>query len=267
MDEIEARTGQNDARRGIRRVWLVRHGATRWNSEQRFCGHQDIPLSTSGRAQARWLARRLQAEPIAAIYSSDLARACETAQIIACVRHGQELPINLSAAWRELSFGAWEGLTYAQIAQRFAQQLDFFSDPLHHAPPGGESYLHLVERVHAAFTEIVWADLTAEDAAGGGNIVIVSHGGALRALICSILEMPLNRQWQLCLDPGSLSALDLLPPGDATAPLATLALLNAQRPARRRHSAGPAAHVAQIPEVAPLILNSVEPSEGAIRDV
>jgi alpha-ribazole phosphatase len=267
MDETDERTGQSDTQRGIRRVWLVRHGVTRWNREQRLCGHQDIPLSPSGRAQARWLARRLQAEPIAAIYSSDLARARETAEIIARARSGQELSINLSAAWRELSFGAWEGLTYAQIAQRFAGQLDFFTDPLHHAPPGGESYLHLVERVQAAFAEIAQADLSAKDAAQEGNIVIVSHGGALRALLCSILNMPLNRQWQLCLDPGSLSALDLLPPGDATAPLATLALLNAQRPVRRRHSAEPVSHTAQIQEVAPLILNSVEPSEGAIRDV
>ncbi|SRR6266487_4065 len=204
-----------------RRLWLVRHGITRWNSEQRFCGYSDIPLLPEGRRQAQWLARRLSMERIAAIYSSDLLRARRTAEIIA---HPHSLQVNITAAWRELSFGDWEGLTYEQIVQRHRRQPDFFTDPVNVAPPGGESLTDLVRRVQLAFTELVQEH--------EGAIVLVSHGGPLRTLLCGLLGMPLERQWQLCLDLGSLSALDILPPVEDTTPVATLALLNEQRPAR-----------------------------------
>jgi alpha-ribazole phosphatase len=201
-----------------RRLWLVRHGATRWNSEQRFCGHSDIPLSAEGRRQAQWLARRLRAERITAIYSSDLLRARQTAELIA---FPHSMQINVSAAWRELSFGDWEGLTYGQIVQHHERQPDFFTDPVHAAPPGGEYLMDLVQRVQHAFTELIQKQK--------GAVVLVSHGGPLRALLCTLLAMPLERQWQLRLDHGSLSALDLLPAVDGAVPTATLTLLNAQR--------------------------------------
>lgn len=204
-----------------RRLWLVRHGITQWNSEQRFCGHSDIPLSPEGRRQAQWLGRRLRLERIAAVYSSDLLRARQTAEIIALP---QRVQVSVAAAWRELSFGTWEGLTYGQIVQRHGRQPDFFTDPVHAAPPGGESLTDLVLRVQLAFTELVWEH--------EGAIVLVSHGGPLRVLLCVLLGMPLERQWQLRLAPGSLSALDILPPVEGAAPVATLALLNEQRPAR-----------------------------------
>ena len=107
---------------GVQRISLVRHGQTTWNEQGRFCGHTDIPLSTTGRKQARKLASFLQHRPIAAIYSSDLSRARETAEIIARKR-----PIDsiVSPAWREINFGAWEGLTYEEIAASSGEQQDF----------------------------------------------------------------------------------------------------------------------------------------------
>src|ERR1700730_5479893 len=98
-------------------------------------GQSDIPLSAKGRVQARWLARQLRAREIAAIYASDLARAHETARIIAAQRTSPR-SVNVSPAWRELNFGQWQGLTYAQIAAQYQDQLGFFSDPEHNAPPG-----------------------------------------------------------------------------------------------------------------------------------
>jgi broad specificity phosphatase PhoE len=70
-----------------------------------------------------------------------------------------------------------------------------------------------------------------------GDVVIVSHGGPLRVLLCNLLGMPIQRQWQLRLDPGSLSAIDLLPVHQPSAPNAILALLNVQRPTYADHSA------------------------------
>ena len=215
-------------KQGIQRFWLVRHGITIWNSEQRMCGHSDIPLSREGRVQARWLARRLQQEPVAAIYSSDLFRARETAKIIAT---SNNIPVHVSSAWREINFGAWEGLTYAEIAEQFQDKLQFFDDPLHTAPPAGESLTKVVERVETALTEIIATKSTE------GDIVVVSHGGPLRALLCRMLSIPLAQQWQLRIDPGSLSTLDVLlsEAGHTTPPTGILTMLNAQRPIRTLH--------------------------------
>ena len=213
-----------DASDGVQRLWLVRHGATQWNSEQRFCGHSDIPLSAQGRADARWLARRLRRRNISAIYSSDLVRASQTAEIIAQGR-AQSTTIQVSSAWREISFGAWEGLTYNQIAQEYPSSLGFFTDPLQHAPPGGESLGDLVRRVQGAYEQMACA-------APEGDIVLVSHGGPLRALLCCLLGIPLERQWQLRLESGSLSAIDRIGGTDTPSATVTLALFNEQSPSR-----------------------------------
>ena len=232
---VEAKTGattaKNDEGQNTRRLWLVRHGLTAWNAQQRFCGHSDIPLSARGRVQAHWLAQLLQGEAISTMYTSDLVRARETAEIIASQRT-QGLQVRVSAAWREIDFGAWEGLTYAEIAEQCQDQLGFFSDPEQCSPPGGESLAQMLQRIRAELAAIASSgDWTIE-----GDVVIVSHSGPLRVLLCSILGMPLERQWQLRLDPGSLSAIDLLPIEEPSAPRAILALLNVQRSAHAGHS-------------------------------
>jgi alpha-ribazole phosphatase len=214
-----------------RRLWLVRHGLTEWNVQQRFCGHRDIPLSLQGRGQAHWLAERLQEEMISTIYTSDLVRARETAEIIAYQRT-PAVHIRVSAAWREIDFGEWEGLTYAQIAEQFKGKLDFFTDPERYSPPNGESLAHMQQRVMNALATIAHSD----DLPAPGNVVIVGHGGPLRILLCNLLGMPIQRQWQLRLDHGSLSAIDLLPVHESSMPQAILALLNMQPPTYADHS-------------------------------
>lgn len=233
---IETKTRAIIAKRGegqsTRRLWLVRHGLTEWNTQQRFCGHSDVPLSERGRVQARWLAGQLQNEALSTVYTSDLERARETAEMIAG-QSAQAIQVKVSAAWREIDFGAWEGLTYAEIAEQFKDRLGFFTDPEQCSPPGGESLAQVLQRVHAELAAIACSD----DSPMEGGVVIVSHGGPLRLLLCSILGMPPERQWQLRLDPGSLSAIDLLSIDEPSAPRAILALLNAQAPARAEHSA------------------------------
>ncbi|HZU83147.1 MAG TPA: histidine phosphatase family protein, partial [Polyangiaceae bacterium] len=96
-------------------VYAVRHGETDWNAAQRWQGHTDVPLNDRGRAQARAVARSLRATGLAGVVASDLSRATETARIIAA-----ELGIAvqyLDAAWRERSFGCFEGLTRAECEQ------------------------------------------------------------------------------------------------------------------------------------------------------
>lgn len=226
MSEISTGDTENGSkgRRDVQRVWLVRHGLTQWNTQQRLCGQHDIPLSNTGKAQARWLASQLRDMPVTTVYTSDLGRARETAKLIAS-RRTAPVEVISSAAWREVAFGAWEGLTYAEIAVAFKDSLSFFADPELSAPPGGESLTDVLQRAQAALAEI----LHHISFSSTSDVVIVSHGGTLRGLLCTLLGMPLNRQWQLRLDPGSLSAVDLSR-GDNGSLVTTLALLNSQRP-------------------------------------
>ena len=120
---------------------LARHGETDWNREQRFQGHADPPLNQTGRAQAVDLAVALAGEPLAAVYSSPLRRALETAEIVAAA-HGQE-PVTVDALL-EVDVGSWQGLTRAEIEERYPDQ---FARWLDHVDgfgfEDGESYEQL----------------------------------------------------------------------------------------------------------------------------
>lgn len=205
----------------LRRLWLVRHGATDWNSEQRFCGQSDTVLSFEGEKQAQAVGLLLRQHSIAAVYSSNLQRAAQTAAIIEKYQRSSP-PMCLSDAWRELFFGAWEGLTYSEIATRYPDQLGFFTNPMQTSPVGGEPLISLIERVRVAFLQM------ARDAVSlpAGDLVLVSHGGALRMLICLVLGMPFERQWQVKLDHCSLSAIDFLAGSEDVFATTSLALLN-----------------------------------------
>lgn len=205
----------------VQRLWLVRHCITAWNSEKRFCGHQDVPLSAEGLTQADWLAQQLRLRRLSAIYTSDLSRAVQTAECIAR-QHSSEVTVVTSAAWREISFGDWEGLTYAQIAQQFPEYLSYFSDPMHCTPPRGEPFSSLVERVKEAFGLVVQAAASNT----GGDIVLVSHAGTLRTLLCWCLSLPFTQRRRFSIGHGSLSAIDFVPSADDVLSTVTLAFLN-----------------------------------------
>jgi broad specificity phosphatase PhoE len=151
-------------------ILLARHGETDWNRENRFQGHADPPLNETGRAQASELARALADEPLAAVYSSPLRRAFETAQVVAAP-HGLE-PVGVDAL-REVDVGSWQGLTRAEIEERFPEQ---FARWLQYEQgwDDGESYDEMGSRVISALLELAAAH-------EGERILAVSHGGPVRA--------------------------------------------------------------------------------------
>jgi broad specificity phosphatase PhoE len=151
-------------------ILLARHGETDWNRENRFQGHADPPLNETGRAQAAELAATLANEPLAALYSSPLRRAFETAQIVAAP-HGLE-PVSVDAL-REVDVGSWQGLTRAEIEERFPEQFARWLD-YEQGWEDGESYDEMGQRVLAALLELA---ATHE----GERILAVSHGGPVRA--------------------------------------------------------------------------------------
>ncbi len=159
------------------RLLLVRHGETDWNREQRFQGHADPPLNQTGRAQAVDLSVALAAEPLAAVYSSPLYRALETAEIVAAT-HGQE-PVTVDALM-EVDVGAWQGLTRAEIEERYP---DEFARWLNHVDgfgfADGESHEQLGARVIPALLGLAATH-------PGERILAVTHGGPIRAALAHV---------------------------------------------------------------------------------
>lgn len=150
---------------------IVRHGETTWNAELRFQGHADQPLNETGRAQARALADELSDVRADAIYSSDLVRARETAEILSR-RLG--LPVTVLHELREIDVGDWEGLTREEIEARFPEAyLAWRSGKTGWS--GGESYDELTARVVPALERIALAH-------PNGRVVVVGHGGTIRAV-------------------------------------------------------------------------------------
>jgi probable phosphoglycerate mutase len=142
-------------------ILLARHGETDWNRERRLQGSSDTKLNELGRSQARELAATLADVDLTAVYSSDLRRARETAEIVAA---SKGLTVHVDRDLRERSFGRWEGLTRGEIAKRF---------------PGldhdGENDEEVRRRVLAAVRRIV-------EAHPGSQVLVVSHGSALNTL-------------------------------------------------------------------------------------
>ena len=167
---------------------LTRHGQTTSNVEGRIQGHAHSDLTPLGIRQAERLASRVRDERIDAVYASDLQRTMDTAAIVLGDR---QLPVRPDPAWREISFGAWEGLLSEEVPLRYPEEYARReADKARIAPPGGESLAQVQERVAAAVTR-----LRAEHA--GETVLVVTHGGVLRLLACWLLGLPLNGYWPL----------------------------------------------------------------------
>jgi 2,3-bisphosphoglycerate-dependent phosphoglycerate mutase len=160
------------------RILLVRHGETDWNAAGRIQGHSDTPLNAAGRRQSRRVAQRLASEPVRALYSSDLARAFETATII-----GESLALTVvtSARLRERSYGAWEGLTSAEIQVRYPEQFAMWrARSTDFAPPQGETRSQLLTRALDDLQAIARRHVREV-------VAVVTHGGLCYVLINHIL--------------------------------------------------------------------------------
>ena len=159
-------------------VLLIRHGQSRGNAERRFGGHTATPLSARGRNQAQATARTLKSESVTAIYSSDLARAMETAEPLAKLTR---LPINGTNAFRERSVGVMEGLTFEDAAQQHPEQYAaLLRRDFEYVLSGGESYRQLLDRASDKLDEII------EDNRGG-KIAVFSHTGTICILTLHLM--------------------------------------------------------------------------------
>ena len=180
-------------------IVLVRHGATDWNLQGRCQGATDRELSDVGVRQAEQIAALLSRENIQAVYSSDLRRARQTAELIS---QPHSLPVRIEETVRELDHGALEGLTFNEIKQRHADFLTRWrSEPADIQVPGGERLIDVAERAWEGVNRIVERHPTA------ASIVVVSHNFPILGIVCRVTGTPLNDYRTFHLDPCSVTRL------------------------------------------------------------
>ncbi|OLC13703.1 MAG: hypothetical protein AUH29_12095 [Candidatus Rokubacteria bacterium 13_1_40CM_69_27] len=184
------------------RLFVIRHGATDWSRERRFAGWRDVRLSDEGRRQCAAVAQALAGTNAAAVYASPLERTRVSAEVIA---KPHRLTVQLADAFREMGFGAWEGLTRAEVAARFPSEWDTWcAPPASFTPPGGEPLGAVAERVARGLE-----DLTADH--DGETVILVTHAVVARLIVLAALGLGPERLWIVDAAPGGISELEYRP--------------------------------------------------------
>ena len=188
----------------VTRLLLVRHGATNATAEDRFSGSSGAELSEQGRWQAARLGERLAPQNIAAVYSSPLSRALDTARIVA--GHCGLEPL-VRDGLREIGHGHWEGMKREDVEREFgAEYAAWEADPFTFAPSGGESGVVVLARALPLVREIVTAH-------PGRHVLVVSHKATLRLVLSSLLAFdPRGYRDRLEQSPACLNAVDFKDP-------------------------------------------------------
>ncbi len=195
------------------RLLLVRHGETDWNRDWRSLGQTDIPLNQVGREQARRVAQALSSERLAAIYSSPLSRALETAQGIAQA-HG--LSVAMEQGLMEMDAGELDGLFFPEMREKpeYAELLRrWATDATEVRFPGGENLREVQERAWAVIERIVGNH-------SDGSVVVVSHNFTILTILCKAIDLSLSQFRRMRSSLAGVSALDFNERG------ATLVLFN-----------------------------------------
>jgi alpha-ribazole phosphatase len=181
---------------------LIRHGESVWNGERRIQGNQDPALSPRGRRQADLLTVGLTdrlPKSVAAVYTSPLRRAAETAERIA---GAFGLPIIPEPDIREMRLGRWEGMTVAEIQVAFPGTYEsWLADPHTHPAPDGERLEIFARRVTAAFDRM-------RAAHPGADLILVSHGGPIKALVCHVLGLDVRWLFRIKQDNTAITVLE-----------------------------------------------------------
>lgn len=180
------------------RLILIRHGETDWNIEGRWQGQSDVLMNERGKAQVKAMTSQITDINIAAIYSSDLARARDTAEIL-----GREIgmTVNIDPRLREIHQGKWEGMLASGIQTRYAREFQRRNkDPFSVSPPGGETALEVKERITDFMNETIRNHPK-------GTVAVVTHGFVIAISLVIYRKLPLQNIWNLI--PGNATWTDL----------------------------------------------------------
>ncbi len=184
---------------------LLRHGQTSMSVQKRYAGRSDVPLTEVGVQQAAAAAKRLASAGLGVIVTSPLLRAAATAREVAAVTGAA---VVTDDGFRETDFGAWEGLTFAEVRERWPSEVTtWLADP-DAAPPGGESFTDVSTRVTAALHRVL-ADRD------GHRVLIVSHVTPIKTLVAAALLAPPAALFRMHLDLAALCEIDWYADGPA----------------------------------------------------
>ena len=185
---------------------LLRHGETALSTERRFAGRSDIPLTEAGRGQAAAAAARLaERGGIDLIVTSPLARARATADAVAGATGA---PLLADDDLAETDFGKWEGLTFAEASERWPDEASAWLGSADVAPPGGESFASVGQRVNAALDRLLAAHESR-------TLLLVSHVTPIKTLLCRAMLAPPTAMFRLYLDVASLCEVAWFTDGSA----------------------------------------------------
>jgi len=181
------------------RVYLIRHGTTEWNREEIFRGRVDCALNEDGRAEARAVAAYFEGVRLQGIHTSPLARAAETAAVIAA---GRGIEVVSDPAFIDLDFGEWQGHPLKEVREKYPEVYRAWRErPQEVTFPGGENLDRVRERAWEGFLKVVGenADQT---------VVIVSHRVITKVLICAALGLDNSHFWQIKQDTTAINCLE-----------------------------------------------------------
>ena len=209
-------------------IVLVRHGVTHHTTGRRFSGGlggDNPPLSEEGRAQAAEVAAWLSElkESIDVVVASPVRRTRETADVIAAAL---DLPVEEEPAFAEMEFGAWDGLSFTEVAERDKERLEAWFADMAAAPPGGESFVTVQRRVLAGLDRLLATHQ-------GRTVVVVSHVTPIKTLVAHALDAPLDTLFRMELAPAAVSVLAFYPDPRTGEQKGSLRFFNALAPGRR----------------------------------
>lgn len=179
-------------------IYLIRHGETTWNLEERFQGTTNTELTKNGQAQGKLLAKSLNKNPFNRIYTSPLDRAKFTAELIA---REQKTHIEVDMDFKEVSFGDWEGMTTREIRDSYPWMDKWFKDPGQFPIPNGDDLNAEKDRLKKRLIKIATEN-------EGGSTAIVSHAGIIRLSLLGALDLPLSYYWRFVFGNTSISILE-----------------------------------------------------------
>jgi alpha-ribazole phosphatase len=181
------------------RLLAVRHGATEWSQARRFAGSRDIPLTAYGRLQAEAVAQALAGMSATAIYTSPLERARTSAEVIAKPHRVEPI---IEPDFREMAFGAWEGLTRDELASRFQSEARVWASTPHAlTPPQGEPLTAVDSRVRAALAALI-------EQHRGETVILVSHAIVTRLIVLAALGLGPDRLWSVDASPAGITEIE-----------------------------------------------------------
>lgn len=179
-------------------IYLVRHGEIEKGEEKRFIGQVEVPLSIKGHLQAVYLGDEFKKYDFKHIFCSDISRCVKTAEIIA---HKQDKEITVLNELREINLGKWDGKTFKEIKEKYPKEFNERGENFtSFCPPEGESFEDLSKRILPVFKDITEKAM--------GDILIVSHAGVNRVILCDLLGIPLDDIFSVHQDYGCINLIE-----------------------------------------------------------